>query len=1150
MNRAHSRKQKGKSILTKTLKSGRNSYVVKQQIFEELTPKEIYQNFREISQSHHFSNAIGLTCNRPINEMYIRKSPRANVSKNLAWCIALIEHHAGKIKFYLKKKNEISEKILSSDIEHALRLVNEIDNHCGLSIWSIITHSSLNNLKEQPEQTDCSEKFGRLENNNFLKYVLFYINGYFNDDEIYFTSKNTHRNDIKRSAHPSVKDFYLYRFFDVEMNDDISFDVIFDIEKNSSIVDIFQLIISTLEYFVVTGKEFTDTFDYEIKHVLKMLELVGYDTVCNLNGFFGRDVEPKIEDSYISIVDLYTAGNYQRVIELFNASKKSFSDFCLIEIVSKSYSRVDTELDNEFVSKIVKHMSNVLERNKDYEKSLEFLACISNSLRTMDWFKQLRHFVERESPNISSRERLNFEKGIHLFSCMNTPKKHILYKDNVKDRYFQILSSNYESSSSLNLMLSQEYDYFNIKEDEFKNSVHINRLEKFQAIKMMNNGNYLDAEVAFSSLISDSDRLLKIEVIRELTKLYILSRSHLKALSIFVESSLFNDKLFSIFDTREILSAIESSVQDISTIELPIAYALHSQFVDEFYDSSLKFSFENFLTLNNFIFPTELFGKESTFGKDKLHYFLRWVCTTEVMKLYLNFDTARQIEECRLEICNYLLDKVKDNDDLQFEIKQINKNLIVRKAVKQVENSRIYVDAAVFKGRKSTPYRSLFDRYLELASNQANTSDEAQYNEIYQVLSPNKNKPKEYWKSLSIIYLPDTKLSPKNATFLSLAKLMRAEFTFGEKGINNYLSTRIRHGVLPTAIRKSSLTEGIYTPEQSRIEDYVESLLKQANLTVTESDIESLWKIAKSFTKNLENEISLFNDKKLQINTLEGGAENKNKDEAMFNYSVSPLETYAIQQELPLSPTYDDFLRVIMDWLWFRTDFILDDVKGYIRDKFTTHLNSIFETYTKEIQSAEISRGAKASFTNAIRRAKNNLQSDLALVCSWFEHVDSEGDGQFELSTAIEIAKRSLSIPLILSEKFEIQIQQKNVSYWVDVFFILFENAISKSHLEKNDVSISVDIEKINDLVTITVSNRTKPIEKYEIENFNLDFYRNAYGDEELTRDAIKGEGGTGFFKIWKIMMRDLNIKHEISFGYKDNNMFSVSLTLFNMDKI
>ncbi|WP_268011727.1 hypothetical protein [Aeromonas veronii] len=1150
MNRTRSRKRKDSSALTKTLKSGRNRHIVTQQTFEILTPKEIYQNFREISQSHHFSNAIALTCNKPINEMYVRKSPRANASKNLAWCIALIEHHSNKIRFFLKKKKELSEIILSDRIDDAIQLVSEIDKFCGLSMWSIITQSSLNTLREQPEQTNLYEKFGQLDNNGFLKYVLFYVNGYFNDDEIFFTSKNTHKNDIKRSAHPSMKDFYLYRFFDLDMNDGVNFDVVLDVEKNASIIDVFQLIISTLEYFVVTGNSFSDVYDYEIKHVLKTLELVGYEPSCNLNGFFGIKIEPKFDDLSIIMVDLYTNGDYQGVVDLFNQSKMEYSDFCLIELISKSYSRSNTELGSGLIPKIVKNMSNVLERNVDYEKSLEYLSCIANSLRTIDWFKQLRHFVERESPNISSRKRYDFEKGIHLFSCVNTPKKHLLYKDNIKDKYLQHLKDNYEQSSSLNLILNQEYDCFSIEDKGSFLGVNTDRFKKFQAIKMMNNRNYIDAEKALSSLISENDRLLKIEVIRELTRLYILSKSYLKALSIFVEFSLFNDKLFSIFDTREILSAIESSVQDIDTIDLPIAYALHSQYVDESYDSSLKFSFENFLRLNNLIFPTELFNREDVFSKDKLHYFLRWVCTTEVMKLYLNFDTARQIEECRLEICNYLLDKVSDNNDLQFEIKQINKNLIVRKAVKQVENSRIYVDTAVFKGRKSTPYRSLFDRYIELISNQQTIADDAQYHEVYQVLAPNKNKPKEYWKSLSLIYITDTKLSPKNATFLSLAKLIRAEFTFGEKGINNYLSTRIRHGVLPTAIRKSSLTEGIYTPEQSKIEDYIESLVKQANLTVSESDVEQLWKISKAFTKNLENEISLFNDKKLQIYTLEGGAENKNKDGAMFNYSISPLETYAIQQELPLSPTYDDFLKVIMDWLWFRTDYILDEVKYYIREKFTANLNSIFEAYTKEIQTSDISRSAKASFTNAIRRAKNNLQNDLALVCSWFEHVDAEGDGQFELSTAIEIAKRSLSIPLLLSENFEIQIQQKDVSYWVDVFFILFENAISKSNLEKNDVSIGVEIEKENDLIKITVSNKTKPIDNQETANFNLDFYRNAYGDEELTRDAIQGEGGTGFFKIWKIMMRDLNIKHEISFGYKDNNMFSVSLTLYNMGKV
>ncbi|WP_146181469.1 hypothetical protein, partial [Aeromonas sp. HMWF016] len=229
MNKTRSRKRKDSSVLTKILKSGRNSHIVAQQIFETLTPKEIYQNFREISQSHHFSNAIALTCNKPINEMYVRKSPRADASQNLAWCIALIEHHSTKIKFFLSKRKIISEKILSGDIDEAIQLVNEIDKLCGLSIWSIITQSSLNNLKEQPEQTNLSDKFGLLDNNQFLKYVLFYVNGYFNDDEIYLTSKNTHKSDIKRSAHPSVKDFYIYRFFDLDMNEHVNFDVIYDV---------------------------------------------------------------------------------------------------------------------------------------------------------------------------------------------------------------------------------------------------------------------------------------------------------------------------------------------------------------------------------------------------------------------------------------------------------------------------------------------------------------------------------------------------------------------------------------------------------------------------------------------------------------------------------------------------------------------------------------------------------------------------------------------------------------------------------------------------------------------------------------------------------------------------------------------------------
>ncbi len=1151
MTKLRSKKRKELSKISKVLISNNNSYVVRDSIFSSLTPKEIYQNFKELSLSHHFSKAINLTINTPANEMYLQKLPSANINKNLAWCMALIEFHEVRVRFFLDKKKEITKRILSGDFGLAIGLIDEVDVFCGVSTWSIITKSSVESLIDGSEPTNFLEKYGSKSKNQFLNYVLFYISGYFTDDEIYFTSRSTHKNDINRSAHNTVKDFFSYKFFDLDISSCVNIGSIYDVEKSSSIIDIFQLVISTLEYFIVTDYKFESVFDYEIKHVLKILEYVGYEPVENFRCAYGLKVVHSGNIHSMEIIDLYTSGDYESVLDIFNSSSKRDIDFSIVEIVSKAYSRVKVNIGDGFLSKIIHQMSNVLERNSEYDRSLEFLACISNSFRTLDWFKQLRHFVERESPNVSSLVRCNNEKGIHLFSCVYTPKKHILYSGNSKVSYLQFLINNLKGSCSLDLICSQYYEMYSVSNEKLSSNVNCNRLRKFNAIKLMDKGFYDEAEEILLELINVDDKLLRIEANRELNKLYIISKSYKKSILNFVDVSINNNKFFTIFDTKELLSSIDNSLQHIRNIDLPIAYALHSQNVDDSYDSSLKYSFENFLTLNGFTFPTELFGKEIYFGEGKLHYFLRWVCTAEVMKLYLNFETARQIEECRLEICNYLLDKVSDNDDLQFEIKQINKNLIVRKAVRQVENSRIYVDSSIFKGRRTGPYKALFDRYLELNSRSAPFTDDIAFGELLNVIaSSTKNKPKDYWKSLSVIYVQDIKLSPKNATFLSLAKLMREEFTFGEKGINNYLSTRIRHGVLPTAIRKSSLSEGIYTPEQSKVEDYRDSLPKKTNLKVNESDIEKIWRISKVFTKKLENEISLFNDKKLQIYTLEGGAENKDKTEAMFNYSISPIETFAIQQELPLSPTYDDLLKVIMDWLWFRTDYILDEVKKYIRKKFTLNLNLIFESYRVDIQNSDISKDGKSTFTNAIRRAKNNLQNDLVTVGSWFEHVDSEGDGQFELNTAIEIAKRSLSINLNLTEKYECHIPQKDVSYWVDVFFILFDNAISKSNLEKNDVSLSVEIERFGDSVVIDISNNTKLVHDFEFNNSELDFYRNAYGNEELIRDVIQGEGGTGFFKIWKIMMRDLNIKHKIDFGYQSNNLFSVSLTLFDLDGV
>lgn len=52
------------------------------------------------------------------------------------------------------------------------------------------------------------------------------------------------------------------------------------------------------------------------------------------------------------------------------------------------------------------------------------------------------------------------------------------------------------------------------------------------------------------------------------------------------------------------------------------------------------------------------------------------------------------------------------------------------------------------------------------------------------------------------------------------------------------------------------------------------------------------------------------------------------------------------------------------------------------------------------------------------------------------------------------------------------------------------------------------------------------------------------YGQEDLALRAAQGEGGSGFYKIWKALAKDLDLEHRIEFGYSDNETFKVKITM------
>jgi len=1147
------RKNVKQTKLSKILSSSQSSHEAKSRYFTDLSTSEIRRNFREIVSHRYFSSPAQLTKNNNLEKFYKIKSPNVSLDKSIAWCLGMVEYFKTEIQEALNKEESICQLILSGEYLKAISELNYIDDNCGLSIWSLSIRGAIESRYESPlpKVFTTSHILEETKDNNFLNYIVKYSSDYFKDKEIYFTSTRTTELDIERSAPSFTRDFILYRILTLQPTRSYDFEDIFNIEKNSSIIDTFFLLVSYLQYRLSPrGKRDQDlgTVSKLLINLQKIFNYPAIDSMANMNGVV---TNWEYDDISASIIDNYTKGKYDVVCTIANQNRIYNFDFSLIEIIVKSDIRSNTLVVTDDIYDVLSNMKNIILRNESYYDSLERISCLGHSFRYLRWFKQLSLFAHKESRFVDKYNREYFETGILINSTVNSPSFSKALPDGLFCNYLDSINEDKGDSTSIEM-----FRYLNTK----KNNLNIYDLEidtlrrkKYEAEHLANIGEYSSAIDIYRGLTESKDTVISIESSRLLVEALLESGEIEKAIDCFVETSLKNKNLLSIFDTNNILRRSKEIAKGSNNINIPIAYSLHSRFSNSIYDPNLKYSFEIFLSSNNAKFPQDLFGRENEFGKQRLHYFLKWVCTPEVMKLYFEFENLRKIEECRLKVCSYLMENSESSERIQNEVIEINKAHVIKRAAKRVESSRIYVDTSNLIGRNSRQYRTLYERFIELCNEDySGEKDEKIFSQLEELLKRNDgSRGHIFTKSLSIIHLPHVRLNTKNATFLSLAKLIRTEFTYGERGLNNHLSTRIRHGVLPTTLRKPIVDEDLFIPNTLRLDGFKnDSKWVSGESPFKKKDIDKAWKMLHKFSQDYEDLISEINDEWLQIQTLEeasSGLPQEKKSEGLFNYSTSPLESYSLQKELPLSPSYEDFIRVSTQWLWDRTEYILADVQSAFRNKGKVRAFSLLDELKKEALKIFGGTPEVSEFCNSVDRAKSSLSTQIEAICSWFTHDDIDEEEEFEVETAIDIAKRSLNVDISLTKNVNFSFSERILIYLVDMFFILFENAISKSNVPKEDLEIKLLIDADHDN-NITISTRNNCLTEENIEHLNseLDFYRDAYGNENLIKDTLQDEGGTGFFKIWKILEKDLEIPHKNKFLFLDNNNFEVLLLLHN----
>ncbi|TXJ05430.1 MAG: tetratricopeptide repeat protein [Aeromicrobium sp.] len=765
----------------------------------------------------------------------------------------------------------------------------------------------------------------------------------------------------------------------------------------------------------------------------------------------------------------------------------------------------------------------------------------------LPWFQELQHLVTRETRFISMKRNLGIDLASISLSGVCTPLKVRCIPEPLRQTYVEGMRAAMPNSVVVKL---HDYAWNTAGSDpEALELVNVEKLRarKYCAKSLIEHGKNKDAIPLLEQLLRVEDQSIAYEACKLLINSYIAAGQPEAAVDLYVQAIMDNPHLLRTLDSRIVSSVCENLASSSKNISIPIALSFHYRYIDDAYDAALRYSFERFLNINCLNSPLELFAA-STIHEQKRLYFLEYICIPDVMKLYLFFDNAKEIEECRIEICKRLVEKRHSVERMVSEVKERTRRQVLLEATKHVENSRIYSETDGFMA--STEYRLLYDRFNKFRSQDyTEYDDESGLANLYETL---KKDPLIMSYAYSM-HVQDIVLNEKNTAFLKLCKIARDEFTFGVKGLSGHLSTRIRHGHFPNTLRKCVSSEGLLSPKPKSSSGYKRnSVWPDRFSSLPASSIASVDKTLAEFSSKYDTLINEVNDRWFQINVFDQEMTGLDKgtltESALFNYSTTAFESYCLQRHLQETAEYSDFVKLVTQWLWDRTEQNLEIIRNKISADFRARSHRLLDDLENEVVKIVGASDAINEFRASVNRARVSLTAAIDTVICWFRRSQGLTVPKFDSDIAVTIARRSADADIEHFDSSNIEFQGRTLSYLVDVLYVLLENCVTKSNLPKGELNIQTRLERGLDGAALSVSNNCAPVEDISAANQALEYYRESYGKEAFALKASQGEGGSGFFKVWKSLAKDLGLAHEIVFGYESAERFVVSILISNSE--
>ncbi len=1054
-----------------------------------------------------------------------RDSSKETIVHQLFYCCTVIDSYSGELNEYLKYKHQFELGILQSDFALCQNCLEKIEKCVSVSIWSLQNELLLSQMTDGLEGN--KKKLKSLQNCGLDTNtdILLGLYSFCLEDKVTTDGFEYALNEKFVKWGEKYLEICSYFEFILDRSNFNSIEQIPSILKiscSNSIIDLYEDTLITLILFF--SKYQDDLINRKIKNLIQKISTkLNDDRWCLLANYLNPENihSTQIHKSTIlPFLDLYSKDNYAEILSLGKKLINKFPvylDFYDIYCKAIISSNLSTEEVNGYL-KITKNKSLINEIAIDYYNTLSKTDKTSSALlrmqkrakilSTLPFSEQLYTFCSQHSV-VKNKKILAYIKNKGLINSFGgTPKFANIYnKKELKKLFISGFKKKYGDEHSL-----KPYEFF---DSNICLEKKLTDREKIYLSKIY----FMDGE--YSKVINLLEKSIELDFVcfykERIIKLLLQSYQGVNEcenqLNLLAKIIVENKHLLHTVDIQGFFIRMkDKSIHDFDLAldrAILVDYYLRNSPEGKVDNTDRYNAYSSFLELLEIEIPSELFSNKSEMEKfdlNRLMYFFRFICSFETLEDDWHFNNNIEREKERIKICDYLI--YIDSQNLKFyqaEILEISRNAEIRKFLRKIDRSRIFVETKRIIDTLNENFKEKCDRLLSLI----NLPQELrQVKEFVEGDNTQENK----------IDYHDVGYQIFQYLFLELVELF---ILHDEYGLDSFLSGRIRHGVLDTEIRSVFEMNNLVTKSEDG--QYVRN-----DFWLTEESELDLLNTFNELSKTVDEKLAFVIQKWIQVSTKNDVKIIKPKegmyifysDKKVFDFSFHRDELekfYKELEEIQDIQNVTEFCEFVFEFLWARAKICLKNMRELIKNKLENEFLYSIEIFEKKALKHETID--KERLITKIHNCRGQLNRKLEEVSNWFRlsKILTYEDYMLEnlLNSCVSIFNNRNAMKFLTSN---IDCNENRFYHartflpLIEILLIKLGNVVKHAQSKIDTTIINAQID--NGILTISIQNE---LSEEDLHRKDLkDGIENAL--KTYDPSAIRREGRSGFHKINNII--------------------------------